>query len=63
MTDKAISPLRRRLIEDMTIRQLGPKTSARPHYRLGRRRYAGSNGRGLSWTPEMRQVAKVEPCP
>jgi hypothetical protein len=26
MTDKAISPLRRRLIEDMTIRQLGPKT-------------------------------------
>jgi len=26
MTDKAISPLRRRLIEDMTIRRLGPKT-------------------------------------
>ena len=26
MTDKAISPLRRRLIEDMTIRQLSPKT-------------------------------------
>src|SRR6516162_4907788 len=26
MTDKAISPLRRRLIEDMTIRRLSPKT-------------------------------------
>ena len=26
MTDKAISPLRRRLIEDMTIHRLGPKT-------------------------------------
>jgi hypothetical protein len=27
MTDKAISPLRRRLIEDITIRRLSPKTS------------------------------------
>jgi integrase/recombinase XerD len=26
MTDKAISPLRRRLIEDMAIRRLGPRT-------------------------------------
>jgi hypothetical protein len=26
MTDKAISPLRRRLIEDMAIRRLSPKT-------------------------------------
>ena len=26
MTDEAISPLRRRMIEDMTIRKLGPKT-------------------------------------
>ena len=26
MTDKAISPLRQRLIEDMAIRRLGPKT-------------------------------------
>src|SRR6185369_17852722 len=26
MTDTAISPLRRRLIEDMTIRRLGPRT-------------------------------------
>ena len=26
MTEKAISPLRRRLIEDMTIRRLSPKT-------------------------------------
>src|SRR5215472_7975698 len=30
MTDKAISPLRRRLIEDMAIRQLSPKTQL--HY-------------------------------
>ena len=28
MTDKAISPLRRRMIEDMTIRKLGSKTQA-----------------------------------
>jgi integrase/recombinase XerD len=26
MTDKAISPLRRRMIEDMTIRKFGQKT-------------------------------------
>ena len=26
MTDKAISPLRQRMIEDMTIRKLAPKT-------------------------------------
>jgi integrase/recombinase XerD len=26
MTDKAISPLRRRLLEDMVIRRLSPKT-------------------------------------
>lgn len=26
MTDKVISPLRRRMIEDMTIRKLAPKT-------------------------------------
>ena len=29
MTDKAISPLRQRLVEDMAIRQLGPQGSAR----------------------------------
>ena len=28
MTDQAISPLRRRMIEDMTIRKLAPKTQA-----------------------------------
>jgi hypothetical protein len=28
MTDKAISPLRRRMIEDVTIRKLRPKTQA-----------------------------------
>ena len=26
MTDEAISPLRRRMIEDMTMRKLAPKT-------------------------------------
>jgi len=26
MTDQALSPLRRRMIEDMTIRKLAPKT-------------------------------------
>ena len=30
MTEKAISPLRRRLIEDVAIRRLGPKTQQ--HY-------------------------------
>ena len=28
MTDEAISPLRRRMIEDMTIRKFAPKTQA-----------------------------------
>ena len=38
MTDKAISPLRRRLIEDMTIRQLNPKTQL--HYIRHVKRFA-----------------------
>ena len=29
MTDEAMSPLRRRMIEDMTIRGIGPKTQRR----------------------------------
>ena len=33
MTDKAISPLRQRLIEYMAIRRLGPKTQQ--HYGAG----------------------------
>ena len=41
MTDKAISPLRRRLIEDMAIRRLGPKTQL--HYIL--KRFADFLGR------------------
>src|SRR5215469_8037628 len=43
MTDKAISPLRRRLIEDMTIRRLSPKT----HYQYIRhvKRFADFLGR------------------
>jgi integrase/recombinase XerD len=38
MTDKAISPLRRRLIEDMAIRRLGPKTQQ--HYIRPVKRFA-----------------------
>jgi len=38
MTDKAISPLRRRLIEDMAIRRLGPKTQQ--HYIRHVKRFA-----------------------
>src|SRR5690349_20717705 len=38
MTDKAISPLRRRLIEDMAIRRLGPKTQH--HYIRHVKRFA-----------------------
>jgi hypothetical protein len=30
MTDEVISPLRRRMIEDMTIRNLTPKTQQTP---------------------------------
>ena len=43
MTEKAISPLRRRLIEDMTIRRLSPKT----HYQYIRhvKRFADFLGR------------------
>ena len=38
MTDKAISPLRQRMIEDMTIRKFAPKTQHAPcaqHHRHG----------------------------
>jgi site-specific recombinase XerD len=38
MTDKAISPLRQRLIEDMAIRRLGPKTQQ--HYIRHVKRFA-----------------------
>ena len=47
MTDKAISPLRRRMIEDMTIRKFAPKTQHDDvqrvvchEYRRSKRRYA-----------------------
>src|SRR5215831_17274391 len=43
MTDKAISPLRRRLIEDMAIRQLSPKTQL--HYIHQVKRFADFLGR------------------
>jgi hypothetical protein len=34
MTDKAISPLRQRMIEDMTIREFAPKTQHDDHQRV-----------------------------
>jgi site-specific recombinase XerD len=43
MTVKAISPLRRRLIEDMAIRRLGPKTQL--HYIRHVKRFADFLGR------------------
>ena len=43
MTDKAISPLRRRLIEDMTIRRLSPKTQH--HYIRHVKKFADFLGR------------------
>jgi integrase/recombinase XerD len=45
MTDEAISPLRRRLIEDMAIRRLGPKT--RLHYIRHVKRFADFVGRSV----------------
>jgi integrase/recombinase XerD len=43
MTEKAISPLRRRLIEDMAVRRLGPKTQY--HYIRHVKRFADFVGR------------------
>src|ERR1700694_2656413 len=43
MTDKAISPLRRRLIEDMALRRLSPKTQL--HYVRHVKRFADFLGR------------------
>src|SRR5438034_5802155 len=43
MTEKAISPLRRRLIEDMAIRRLSPKTQL--HYIRHVKRFADFLGR------------------
>ena len=48
MTDKAISPLRRRLIEDMAIRRLGPKTQH--HYIRHVKRFADFLGRSADKT-------------
>ena len=48
MTDKAISPLRRRLIEDMTIRRLSPKTQL--HYIRHVKRFADFLGRSADKT-------------
>src|SRR3979490_2844329 len=46
MTDKAISPLRRRLIEDMATRRLGPKT--RHEYIRHVKRFADFVGRSAN---------------
>ena len=46
MTDKAISPLRQRLVEDMTIRRLGPKTQ---HDYI---RHVKSFADFLGWSPD-----------
>ena len=43
MTDKAISPLRRRLTEDMAVRRFGPKTQY--HYLRHVKRFADFVGR------------------
>ncbi len=45
MTDKAISPLRRRLIEDMTIRRLWPWDSAPIYPPRSRRGLPRTSGR------------------
>jgi integrase len=51
MTDKAISPLRRRLIEDMAIRRLSPKTQL--HYIRHVKKFADFLGRSADKaTPE-----------
>src|SRR5215467_6816991 len=56
MTDKAISPLRRRLIEDITIRRLSPKT----HYQYIRhvKKFAIFFGGGLVGRPAQCQTAR-----
>ena len=53
MTDKAISPLRRRLIEDMTIRRLSPK----PQYQLSTDVQKWTLFDIENWTPELSGAA------
>jgi len=55
MTDKAISPLRQRMIEDMTIRKLAPKTQrdyVQPFLDLGRPALSSFPQRSPSPRPE-----------
>ena len=56
MTDKAISPLRRRLIEDMAIRRLSPK--AQYQYTRHVKRFADFVG-GLSTKPPQRMSIAI----
>ena len=51
MTEKAISPLRRRLIEDLAIRRLGPKTQY--HYIHHVERFADFLGRSANTATEV----------
>ena len=59
MTEKAISPLRRRLIEDMAIRRLSPKTQL--HYIRHVKRFADFLGSycGVLVTVGVRRLAAV----
>ena len=60
MTDKAISPLRRRLIEDMAIRRLSPKTQL--HYVRHVKRFADFLGRSGTGDDAACEVADVTHC-
>jgi len=55
MTDKAISPLRRRLIEDMAIRRLSPKIQL--HYIRHVKRFADFLGRSATRPPPRMSIA------
>ena len=59
MTDKAISPLRRRLIEDMAIRRLSPKTQL--HYIRHVKRFADFLGRSADKATARRFLIHVLP--
>jgi hypothetical protein len=52
MTDQAVSPLRRRMIEDMTIRKFGQKTQ---HEYAGRDKCVG--GKDHLWSSLWAKVA------
>jgi len=58
MTDTAISPLRRHMIEEMTIRELGPKTQA------GYIRAVKNSAASLGHSPDRASIVVAQPsCP